>query len=348
MRKPILPSSLLAGNYKPGRVTATVTDFTVPSAGLSIQIQRTYDSLIKSQSSDFGYGWQLGLNAVNLTVDTVGDVTLTIGGQRHTFYFTPSSTIIPNYYVPQYTAEPGFYGSVSNTGDNCSGVLLAIGNVYQCGINNAGSSYQSSGFKYTDPYGRVYTIGATGALQSLKDLNGNTLTLAASGITSSTGLNIPFVRDTCKAASPKSPTPPATSTNTPTTRTRQPLHGDLPVHRVRPPPTATIPRTPAHQRKRPTRQHRFNRLLSEQPGPIHHRRRRADDELRLQCPGQYHDGHEPRWRHRLNRHRFLRHAADRNRSPRPRQHQHLRSETQSAAQPPPDPAREERPRPTPT
>jgi len=29
----------------------------------------------------------------------------------------------------------------------------------------------------------------------LKDLNGNTLTLAASGITSSAGLNIPFVRD---------------------------------------------------------------------------------------------------------------------------------------------------------
>jgi RHS repeat-associated protein len=186
----------VVGNYKPGRVTATVTDFTVPSAGLSIQIQRTYDSLIKSQLSDFGYGWQLGLNAVNLTIDTVGDVTLTIGGQRRTFYFQPSSTIIPNYYVPQYTAEPGFYGSMSNTGDNCSGVLLAIGNLYQCGISNAGSIYQASGFKYTDPYGRVYTIGATGALQSLKDLNGNTLTLASTGITSSTGLNIPFVRDT--------------------------------------------------------------------------------------------------------------------------------------------------------
>lgn len=95
----------VTGNYKPGRVTATVTDFTVPAPGLAIQAPRTYDSLIRGQSSDFGYGWQLGLSAVNLTVSTAGDVTLTVGGQLHTFYFTPASTIIPNYYISQYTVE---------------------------------------------------------------------------------------------------------------------------------------------------------------------------------------------------------------------------------------------------
>ena len=41
------------------------------------------------------------------------------------------------------------------------------------------------GYTYIDPYGRVYTIGPDGALQSLKDLNGNTLTVTANGITSS-------------------------------------------------------------------------------------------------------------------------------------------------------------------
>jgi len=171
----------VAGDYKPGRVTATVTDFTVPSPGLAIQIQRTYDSLLRSQSSDFGYGWRLGLNAVNMTVTATADVALTIGGKRRTFYFTPSSTIIPGFFVPQYTAEPGMFGSLTTTGDNCFGVLIHIGNIYQCGISNAGSVYQATAYKYTDPYGRVYTIGSDGALQSLKDLNGNTLTLAASG-----------------------------------------------------------------------------------------------------------------------------------------------------------------------
>ncbi len=193
-----LAQVIVAGNYKPGRVTATVTDFTVPSAGLSIQVQRTYDSLIKSQLSDFGYGWQLSLSAVNLTTDLSGDVTLTIGGQRHTFYFTPPVSVL-GYLTPLYTAEPGFYGSMTTTGDNCAGVLIQVGNTFQCGLPtspNFNEGYQPNGYTYTDPYGRVYTISPTGALQSLKDLNGNTLTLASTGITSSTGLNIPFVRDT--------------------------------------------------------------------------------------------------------------------------------------------------------
>ena len=38
------------GDYKPGRVTATITDLTVPAPGLPIQIQRTYDSLVRGTS----------------------------------------------------------------------------------------------------------------------------------------------------------------------------------------------------------------------------------------------------------------------------------------------------------
>ena len=38
----------VAGDYKPGRVTATVTDLVVPAPGLPIQIQRTYDNVIKN------------------------------------------------------------------------------------------------------------------------------------------------------------------------------------------------------------------------------------------------------------------------------------------------------------
>ena len=81
----------VTGNYKPGRVTTTVTDLTVPAPGLPIQIQRTYDSLVRSTSSDFGYGWSLGVN-VQLDVSPLNDLTLTINGQRHTFYFTPYMT----------------------------------------------------------------------------------------------------------------------------------------------------------------------------------------------------------------------------------------------------------------
>jgi len=38
-------------------------------------------------------------------------------------------------------------------------------------------------------------MGADGALQSIKGLHGNTLTVTAAGIISSTGLSVPFGRD---------------------------------------------------------------------------------------------------------------------------------------------------------
>jgi YD repeat-containing protein len=71
--------------------------------------------------------------------------------------------------------------------------IVRSGNIYFC-YANAGT-YQPDVYTYTDPYGRAYTISATGGLQSIKDLSGNTLTVTPNGITSSNGLSVPFVRD---------------------------------------------------------------------------------------------------------------------------------------------------------
>ena len=58
-----------------------------------------------------------------------------------------------------------------------------------------GGLYSPPGYIYTDPSGTEYLIGVNGKLQSIVDKNGNWLTITANGITSSTGLNVPFVRD---------------------------------------------------------------------------------------------------------------------------------------------------------
>jgi len=185
----------LTGDYKPGRVTATITDLTVPAPGMPIQIQRTYDSLLRGTSGDFGFGWNLNIS-VQMTVSPTSDVTLTINGRRRTFYFTPPANPLFSYwYTPQYTGEPGLFGSLTTTGDNCNGLLQRNLRLWQCAISNAGQFYQASGYRYTDPYGRVYTMDANGAIQSMQDLSGNTLTISAGGISSSNGLSVPFVRD---------------------------------------------------------------------------------------------------------------------------------------------------------
>jgi RHS repeat-associated protein len=199
------------GDYKPGRVTTSVTDLVVPAPGLPIQITRTYDSLVRGISSDFGNGWSLGIN-VQLDVSPQHDVTLTMNGQRRTFYFTPympgiqlGNMFIPNMlgvFAASFTPEPGMFGTLTlgNDGSNMLGStgclfdwLYPYGNSYAC-YDNVGT-YNPSEYVYTDPYGRVYTIGGDGSLRSIQDLGGNTLTVTPSGITSTNGLNVPFTRD---------------------------------------------------------------------------------------------------------------------------------------------------------
>lgn len=184
------------GDYKPGRLTTTVTDLVVPANGLPINIVRSYDSLNAGTSGDFGYGWNLGIN-VDLTVDPSGNVTFTLGGERKTFYLTPQNPfcyppvgcILPTY-LPVYTPEPGLHGSLVGASD-CV-FLFPMGSLWSCG---EGEQFIPSSYTYTDPTGTQYTINPGGELQSVQDKNGNTLTISANGITSTTGLNVLFVRD---------------------------------------------------------------------------------------------------------------------------------------------------------
>ena len=182
------------GNYKPGRVTSTVTDLVVPAKGLAINIQRTYDSLNASTSSDFGYGWNLGTN-VSLTVNPRGSVTFTLGGQRKTFDLTPQYDGFLPFYIPAFTPEPGMHGTLTDSGSGCADYfdyVIPDGSLWAC---VGGGFYTPSGYVYTDPSGTAYTITANGQLQSIVDKNGNTLNITPNGITSSTGLSVPFVRD---------------------------------------------------------------------------------------------------------------------------------------------------------
>ena len=186
----------VAGNYKPGRVTTTVTDLVVPATGLAISIQRNYDSLNAAISSDFGYGWSLGITT-NLTVSPQGDVTFTLGGQRRTFYFQPQPIGFPfDEFQAAFTPEPGLHGTLTDSAQGCPLDVVALdGSLWVCGNAGGGGVYNPPGYIYTDPSGTKYTINANGTLQSVVDRTGNALTVTSSGITSSTGLSVPFVRD---------------------------------------------------------------------------------------------------------------------------------------------------------
>ena len=206
------------GENKPGRVTFSLTDLTVPLAGLPIVIGRTYDSLDRNRpNGDFGPGWSLSVGNPKLEVNPAGDVTITtLDGKRSTFYFTPGypgpqdQTFLGSHPInvfggfllgPAYTPEPGVYGALSNNG--CGIVSPFSGGGYVC---FPGSRYLDtvSTYFYHDPYGRVYSISAPvldstgkqvggGKLQALSDLQGNTLLFNDDGIAATNGAS-----GTCK------------------------------------------------------------------------------------------------------------------------------------------------------
>jgi len=194
----------VTGENKPGRETVTVTDLKIPLAGIPINITRTYDSLNRGTVEDFGNGWKLG-TSIELDVDLLMNVTLTLNGKRQTFYFTPKSAgqaLFPWLLLPAYTPQSGFHGTLTSNG--CGILIYSGGNIVQdqSGIVCfPGGTYLPTVYTYTDPAGRVYTMSSnttssSGQLQTIKDLNGNTLTFASNGITSSVGgVVVPFIRD---------------------------------------------------------------------------------------------------------------------------------------------------------
>jgi RHS repeat-associated protein len=186
----------VTGENKPGRITLSFTDMTVPVTGLPITVQRNYDSLERNLIGDFGYGWSLDLSGPRLEVSPDNDVTITdpVSGRRVTFQFTPTSFGFPFgfLYQPTYTPEPGVFGKLNS--DGCGLLVRSNGGVI-CFLS-LDINYHPSTYAYTDPYGRVYTMSSTGKLLSIKNIDGNILTFGPNGITSSAGnLTVPFVRD---------------------------------------------------------------------------------------------------------------------------------------------------------
>jgi len=185
------------GEYKPGRITQSTTDFTIPVAGVPITVGRTYDSLERGHVGAFGHGWSLEIANPRLAVNPAHDVTLTepSTGRRVTFKFTPRllSTFLGFFYVPTFTPEPGVHGSLITNG--CD-ILLRLGGQFTCALTGD-LTFQPTAYQYTDAQGRAFVMTAPdGVLRSIKDLHGNLISFNPTGITSSAGgLNIPFERD---------------------------------------------------------------------------------------------------------------------------------------------------------
>ncbi len=185
--------------YSPSMNIAPFVGVTTDSAG-------NYTGLIPAAENGYtaSSGALCGFAAVftgNLLVNTPGDITLTLLHQDGFVMGIGNSASrvsgplagVSFLWTAKYTPEPRLFGNLVVTEDSCGGVIVRLGNLCKCGADIG--FYEPISLNYTDPAGRVYTIGGDGSLKSVTDVSGNRLTVTANGITASNGLTVPFVRD---------------------------------------------------------------------------------------------------------------------------------------------------------
>ena len=215
----VTTSVVVFGNLKVGRFTTTYQDLSVPVSGFQMEVRRTYDSIDKSPG-DFGVGWKVGLSnfrvAPNHVLGAAGwtmfnkqcffgicitgyknsaprYITVTFPDQ-HTelFDFTPQGgTNIFWECTPQFTAR-GSSGTTSKLEpiDDVSCSYTGDGNLY-----GSNGPYSPRRFRLTTRDGQVLVLDANLGLISATDTSGNTLTVDATGLHSSSGGSITYTRD---------------------------------------------------------------------------------------------------------------------------------------------------------
>jgi RHS repeat-associated protein len=192
----------IEGEFKPGRFTMTFTDMTVPVAGFPLSIVRRYDSF-EATVGDFGPGRRL---------DFPGDVkddaeeyptfqALRAGSKvfvtrpdgRRVGFLAFAEPIHPLFsfivrlsFIPEadVTEELEVVGA-ADAYFNFSGYLYE-------GFTNP---FNPSTYRLRLRSGIEYVIDEETGLKSIKDVNGNLITVSPEGLLSSTGPGIRTVRD---------------------------------------------------------------------------------------------------------------------------------------------------------
>ena len=218
----------VARNLKVGVFSLAFNDLTVPVPGLPLTITRSYDSRDKGVG-DFGVGGRLNIANVRLQknrslspnwfedleysaftptycLSSTNSKIVTIVFPNNTVYkfqaqVSPQCQQIVSITNPtlSFTELPGAAGTAGATLAPLDGGNAIIdgsvpGIVSLIGLD--GNTYDPTLFRLTLASGVQYVIDQTLGVTSVIDTNGNTLTIGASGITSSAGLSVLFVRDT--------------------------------------------------------------------------------------------------------------------------------------------------------
>ena len=213
----------VARDQKVGNFSIAFQDLDIPLVGIPISINRVYDSRDKGRG-DFGVGWRLDIQTLRIRanreqgtgwqVNRSGSffptytlvptdahkVSLSLpDGRVEEFDLVPepsSSVLFPLQFISAaYRPRSGTLGTLRPLASTGVFVNGAQPGVVELLDDSTFDVYDPQTFEYTAPSGDVYVIDKHAGVQSVRDTNGNTLTIGPSGITHSSGVGVTFTRD---------------------------------------------------------------------------------------------------------------------------------------------------------
>jgi RHS repeat-associated protein len=217
----------VAHNMKVGVFSLSFNDLTVPVSGIPIQVIRSYDSRDK-RPGDFGVGWRLSL--ANIRVQKSRSLapnwqeTQSFSGYLPSYCLFATDNKIVTITFPDgrvFTFQTGGAQMCQQVGQIVAGTLTFLeqpGPTNTAGatltpadggqfvvdgnapgavdlVGYDGNPYNPTTFILQTADGTKFTLDQKLGLTAVTDTNGNTLTIAPNGITSSAGKSVPFARD---------------------------------------------------------------------------------------------------------------------------------------------------------
>jgi YD repeat-containing protein len=210
------PSGLKLGNFR-----LSFLDLEVPLSGIPIRVTRSYDSLRKAESLDFGFGWEVSYQSLRVekNVDTgvawevyqpIGELTLCLrplNGRRKINVYTPDGR--PHRFEAKlpvgsecglFTPPPPGAIQLFPLGATSSSMViidnqnlqLQGGLIYDV---NTGDVWSPKLFRLTTEDGFVYDLDQQSGVKSVRDPIGNRVDFSANGILHSDGTGIQFNRN---------------------------------------------------------------------------------------------------------------------------------------------------------
>ncbi len=213
---------LVCGQAKVGNFTLSFLDMSLPVAGLPVEVYRTYDSRIRTQNGDYGYGWDLSIGGPSISIsDNFGEDWAT---EQRTVLGTPMyywheihphevyidwgnghEEVFEIVLTPERTVSSNNWVGISASTHNSSGGndTLQILDEHDGLIYADNCLYRSSDFGLFEPQNFLLTrydgikfyFNADTGLYKIEDTYGRTIEITEDGILYSDGSSIDFVRN---------------------------------------------------------------------------------------------------------------------------------------------------------